>query len=81
MQIGFLTTIKPYFTACYRDHMLFMMDLWDSADVEGNWQAIFDSVENGSMPRAGCPEGTWTKERGQQFLDDFQNWKNSNFPP
>lgn len=31
MATGFASTIKPYFTACYREHMLeFGMNLWDA---------------------------------------------------
>src|SRR5262245_43907592 len=30
---GFASTIKPFFTECYRQHMLFMFDLWNSTAV------------------------------------------------
>ena len=81
MSIGFVSTIKPYFTDCYRDHMQFMMDLWSASDVQGNWQAIHDAVQDGSMPQDGCPDGTWTSAQAQKFLSDFQAWKDAGFPP
>src|SRR5437867_5103939 len=52
---NFANVVKPFFTSCYRSHMLFMFDLWDPAQVQANWQAIHDAVQNGTMPAAGCP--------------------------
>ena len=75
------TNIKPYFSACYRDHMTFMFDLWSADDAKKNWQEIYDSVEAKRMPRRGCPEGVWDDTRRQQFLSDFTNWKNDGFQP
>jgi hypothetical protein len=77
--VKFEGTIKPYFTACYRQHMLFYCDLWMSGDCQQNWQDIYDSVAKESMPKAGCPEGVWSAERRQQFLSDFQGWKDGGF--
>lgn len=73
---GFASTVKPFFTDCYRQHMTFMFDLWDPAAVQNNWQAIHDAVSNGSMPAAGCP-GTFDKNA---FLTAFQCWKDQGFP-
>ena len=44
--IGFQTTIKPYFTACYRTHMLNVMDLdlWSAQAVQSNWDIIDQAV-------------------------------------
>jgi hypothetical protein len=79
LTVTFAQTIKPYFTACYHSHMLFFCDLWVASDCQVNWQAIYDSVANGSMPRKGCPEGVWDKKTQQQFLSDFQGWKDGGF--
>src|SRR6266700_1788228 len=46
---GFASVVKPFFTDCYRSHMLFKFDLWDPAAVQQNWQAIHDAVANDSM--------------------------------
>lgn len=74
-------TIKPYFTQCYRQHMLFMFDLWRPEDVKNNWDDIKASVENKTMPRPGCPEGVWGDEQRSKFLADFQAWKDNGFQP
>ncbi len=73
---GFKDVVKPFFTDCYRSHMLFMFDLWDAASVQANWQAIHDAIANGSMPIPGCP-GTFNKDG---FLEAFQCWKDQGFP-
>lgn len=73
---GFAATVKPFFTDCYRQHMMFMFDLWDPTAVQNNWQAIHDAVANGSMPAAGCP-GTFDQNA---FLTAFQCWKDQGFP-
>jgi len=73
---GFQAVIKPFFTDCYRSHMLFMFDLWDAAAVQANWQQIHDACQNGSMPAAGCP-GTFNQSG---FLQAFQCWKDQGFP-
>jgi|GEM_PF-907997 len=79
--VGFEAKIKPYFTACYREHMQFMFDLWSIDDVKANWDAINDSVKSKRMPRAGCPEGVWNDDQRNQFLADFQAWKDGGFQP
>lgn len=73
---GFASTVKPFFTDCYRQHMMFMFDLWDPTAVQNNWQAIHDAVANGSMPAPGCP-GTFDQNA---FLAAFQSWKDQGFP-
>jgi hypothetical protein len=81
--IGFASTIKPYFTACYRAHMMKygdQFDLWDPAQVQAEWQNICDRVSAGNMPEAGCPEGVWDAHTRAQFLNDFQGWKAAGFP-
>jgi hypothetical protein len=86
MAVTFVDTIKPYFTPCYRAHMLDVgvFDLWNRDEVKGNWDDIFDRCgkpagTSGSMPKAGCPEGVWDNLTRQQFLEDFQAWKNGGY--
>jgi hypothetical protein len=79
MAVTFQQTIKPYFTQCYQQKMLFYCDLWSAQDCQTFWQDIFDAVNNGSMPKQGCPEGVWDDARRQQFLSDFQAWKVGGF--
>jgi hypothetical protein len=73
---GFASTVKPFFTSCYQQHMSFMFDLWNPTDVQNNWQGIHDAVANGTMPAAGCP-GTFD---ANAFLTAFQCWKDQGFP-
>jgi hypothetical protein len=87
MAATFVDTIKPYFTPCYRAHMLGVgvFDLWSQNDVKTNWQDIYDRVNlpagnPGRMPKAGCPEGVWDDQTRQQFLTDFQDWKTAGYP-
>jgi hypothetical protein len=87
--MSFASTIKPYFTACYRAHMMIngdQFDLWDPAQVQAEWQQIHDQVNlpagsSNRMPLSGCPEGVWDDPTRAQFLADFEAWKNANFPP
>jgi hypothetical protein len=81
MAVGFVATIKPYFSACYRQHMIFFCDLWSVSAVEVNWQDIYDSVKSGRMPKAGCPEGVWSETQRERFLTDFSAWKADGFQP
>jgi len=59
--------------------MEFIFDLWSPTDVQANWQDIYDRVNDGSMPKAGCPEGVWDAARRTKFLSDFTDWKNGGF--
>jgi|HubBroStandDraft_4_1064222.scaffolds.fasta_scaffold301788_2 hypothetical protein len=86
MAITFVDSIKPYFTPCYRAHMLAVgvFDLWSADDVKNNWQDIFDRVsipagQPNSMPKPGCPEGVWDDATRAQFLKDFQDWKTGGY--
>jgi len=86
MPTTFAGNIKPYFTPCYRAHMLDAagLDLWDKATVETQWAVILDRTgrpagTSGSMPRTGCPEGVWDQLTRDQFQSDFQAWKNDGF--
>jgi hypothetical protein len=83
VSLGFESTIKPYFTACYRAHMLKsgdQFDLWDAAQVEQEWPEILNQVTSGNMPATGCPEGVWDTVTNAQFVSDFQAWKAAGFP-
>ncbi len=82
LRMSFESVIKPYFTPCYRAHMVhFKLDLWDYDSVKQNWQGIHDTVKNKSMPKAGCPEGVWDDSTRDQFIADFVAWKAAGFPP
>ncbi len=87
MPTTFEENIKPYFTPCYRAHMIDAVgfDLWSSGDVQGHWQAIHDRVSLPAgnpqrMPRAGCPEGVWDDLTRNQFLQDFDAWRAAGYP-
>jgi hypothetical protein len=87
--IGFASTIQPYFTACYRAHMMMygdQFDLWDPGQVQQEYPQIVSQVSlpatsPSRMPAAGCPEGVWDDTTRSQFLTDFAAWKNAGFPP
>ncbi len=81
MSISFATTIKPYFTTCYRERMLNFFDLWDPKQVETEHKAIIYQVGKGHMPKMGCPEGVWDPQTRQQFLDHFKAWCDGGFQP
>jgi hypothetical protein len=85
---GFLKDVRPYFTACYRAHMISFggFDLWSAESVQGMWQEVRDCVADGSMPPAAgtagaCPEGGWDDLTRAQFLQDFDAWKTDGFQP
>ena len=83
--VTFEHIIKPYFTPCYRAHMIKMgprIDLWDYDAVRDprTFQRIRDSVEGEFMPAEGCPEGVWDNHTRAQFLVDFDAWKAGGFP-
>ena len=86
MAIGFLSHIKPYFTPCYRAHMLNAtggdLDLWEFDNVKDQWPNIKSLVSppGKSMPRVGCGEGVWDDLTRTQFLKDFEDWKAAQFP-
>jgi hypothetical protein len=57
---GFASTIKPFFTQCYQQHMLFMFDLWNPTDVQNNWQsplwmAVYGTAESRALPVRARP--------------------------
>jgi len=81
LSMSFDTVIRPYFTPCYRAHMVpANLDLWDYDTVKQAWQAIHDSVKNKKMPVAGCAEGVWDDRTRDQFIADFVAWKAAGFP-
>ena len=86
MTVTFAKTIRPYFTPCYRAHMIHFasVDLWNRVTVVAHWQKIWDRVSipagtPGSMPAPGCGEGVWDDITRAQFLADFQAWKDNGF--
>jgi hypothetical protein len=89
MTIGFARDIRPYFTACYRAHMLKFgtdLDLWSDTNVKDQFDAIYAIVQAEEMPPAApapspCPEGGWDSLTREQFLKDFQAWKDGGFKP
>jgi hypothetical protein len=88
MAIGFKWDIRPYFTACFRAHMIAFggFDLWSEIDVKVNHQGITAKVTSGEMPpdkpeNGACPEGGWDEQTRTQFLADFQAWKDGGFQP
>jgi hypothetical protein len=67
MATEFMRDIRPYFTACFRAHMIEFagFDLWLGTDVRNRWQRIFDKVQSGGMPpdsseEGACPEADGT---------------------
>ena len=84
MAVSFENIIKPYFTPCYRAHMLNygdQFDLWVASQVQAEWSPINTRVSGKSMPEAGCPEGVWDDLTRAQFLSDFAAWKAAGYPP
>jgi hypothetical protein len=87
--VSFANTIKPYFTPCYRAHMLNagdQFDLWDAGQVQQEAGQILAQCQlppdgTGSMPAKGCPEGVWDNQTRAQFVQDFKAWMAANFPP
>ena len=62
MSTSFAGTIKPYFTAYFRAHMLNFsanFDLWDPKVVEAAWPAIYNQISGGSMPTPLTPPATY----------------------
>ncbi len=82
--VGFANSVKPYFTPCYRAHMMRFgnqFDLWDPAAVKVEFDAIQQQVTSKDMPQAGCPEGVWDDMTRERFLSDFAAWKDAGFLP
>ena len=79
----FTTTIKPYFTECYREHMSFMFDLWNPSEVCANYDSISEAVKDGRMPPPadqGC-EGEWDDAKKKKFLNEFAAWHDGGCNP
>ena len=88
--VSFFATIKPYFTAVDRNAMIdpahtfgiITFDLWSLADCRTHWQAILDTVADGSMPPDGPDsDGPWPPAKIAQFVADFTSWKTGGFQP
>jgi hypothetical protein len=80
----FSTTVKPYFTACYRQHMIDAggFDLWDAGDVQDQFDPIDGAVASGSMPPGDDECGPkWEQSKIDQFRKAFKAWKDGGFNP
>jgi len=72
MAVSFQADIKPLFTQIDRDHMLSSFDLWKYDDVKANADAIYGTVESGSMPPPSV-EPRWSTDKVslfKQWMDD-----------
>jgi hypothetical protein len=77
--VGFASSIKPYFTATHRAHMMMYgnkFDLWDPAQVQKEWNNINTKVATRDMP----PDGEWDDMTKDRFLVDFAAWKAAGYP-
>ena len=88
MATSFAKDIRPYFTACYRAHMIEFggFDLWQQAEVQSHFDGILSRVNGGDMPvpsgqDGACPEGGWDDLTRAQFVADFNSWKAGAFQP
>lgn len=70
---GFAQDIQPLFREDDRDAMEFIFDLWDYNDVSANAEAIFERLDDGSMP---CDE-PWSTPQ----IDLFRRWIDAGMPP
>lgn len=86
--VSFAATIKPYFTPLDRNAMIdpahtfgvITFDLWSRSDCETHFDAILESISDGTMPpdSAGS-DGPWPPAKIAQFVTDFTNWKDGGF--
>ena len=51
--VSFAADIKPLFRAKDRDSMTFAFDLWNVNGVRSNADAIYDRLQEGTMPCDG----------------------------
>ena len=72
MALSFDADIKGLFREKDRTAMLQAFDLWKYEDVKEHADAIYDSVESGSMP---C-DGDWNKEQ----LSTLKAWIDEGMP-
>lgn len=71
--MSFETDIRPLFRDDDADAMSWAFDLRSYEDVRANAEAIYERLEDGSMP---CDE-PWPEERVQRFRD----WIDAGTPP
>ena len=70
---GFARDIRPLFRDEDVDSMRFAFDLRDYDDVKANAAAIYERLDDGTMP---C-DGAWPRER----VDLFRRWVDDGCPP
>jgi truncated hemoglobin YjbI len=70
--ISFEQHVKPLFREVDRQSMRFAFDLWSYDDVAAHADAIFDRLQEGTMP---C-DGAWSVER----VELFERWRESGRP-
>jgi hypothetical protein len=70
---GFARDIEPLFRDEDVDAMSFAFDLRNYEDVKANAEAIYERLDNGTMP---C-DGAWPRER----VDLFRQWVDEGCPP
>jgi hypothetical protein len=69
---SYAADIKPFFRDKDRESMEFAFDLHSYEDVRDNAEAIYERLENGSMP---C-DGEWPEDR----LALFREWIAAGMP-
>ena len=72
-QPGFAQDIRPLFRDTDVDEMSFAFDLGDYEDVRANAEAIYERLEEGSMP---C-DGAWPAEQ----IALFRQWIDEGYAP
>jgi hypothetical protein len=70
--LSFENDVKPLFRERDRESMRRAFDLWSYDDVSQHADAIFDRLQEGTMP---C-DGAWPKAQ----VDLFQRWAESGKP-
>lgn len=70
--IGFEEHIKPLFRERDRGSMTFAFDLWSHDDVSEHADAIYQRLEQGTMP---C-DGAWSAE----WVEAFKRWMDEGKP-
>ena len=76
--LSFAKDIRPLFTDLDVAHMKPLgIDLSSSDDVAANADAIYETVNTGSMPPANSGESRWT----QDSCARFKAWQTQGCPP
>ena len=70
---GFASDIKPLFREHDRESMLWKFDLWSYDDVRANAEAIYQQLDDGTMP---C-DGGWPREN----VERLRAWIDAGYQP